>query len=162
MIEIPLTQNKVANIDNEDVDLLQYKWCAVNRNGKHWYAVRQEGQRPFRKHLSMHRVILTKVLGHSNFKIVDHINGNGLDNRRCNLRPVTTSQNLRNQKKQNNTTSLFKGVCWDKKGKKWKASIHLGVFDNPINAAKAYDKAALEFFGEHACLNFPKETHVSI
>jgi hypothetical protein len=89
---------------------------------------------------------------------VDHINGNGLDNRRVNLRFVTRAQNNMNKAKYKHSKSPYKGVT--KYGEAWKAAIyfekkriHLGVFDNAEDAGKAYNAKAKELFGEHARLN---------
>ena len=90
---------------------------------------------------------------------IDHINGNGLDYRKCNLRVCTHQQNLQNQRIQKGV-SKFKGVCWHKASQKWMAkikhnykTIYLGVFNNEIDAAKSYNKKAKELFGEFARLN---------
>lgn len=107
------------------------------------------------------------LLGATDPKIqVDHINGNKLDNRKKNLRLATNQQNQYNVGLRKDNTSGYKGVSWYKKGKKWHAairngnkSIHLGYFKTAVEAARAYDKAAVEFFGEYAYLNFPEETH---
>jgi len=96
--------------------------------------------------------------------LVDHINGDGLDNRRANLRLATPSQNNCN-KPGFNKSSKYKGVSrTDLKKKQWRAvihynneMIHLGRFCNEVAAAKAYDKAAKKYHGEFAYLNFPKE-----
>jgi len=93
-------------------------------------------------------------------KQIDHINGNGLDNRKCNLRFCNHAQNNWNSKKNITNTSGFKGVCWSKEKKKWIASIrvngyqyYLGYFDNLIKAAKTYNRAAKKYHGEFAKLN---------
>lgn len=90
---------------------------------------------------------------------VDHINHDKLDNRKSNLRIVTQQQNLMNRKVFKNNKTGFKGVSVY--GEKYRASIrkngkreYLGFFKNPIDAAKAYDKRAIELFGEYAVLNF--------
>ena len=92
---------------------------------------------------------------------VDHINGNGLDNRRSNLRPASRSQNGANRGAPSNNTSGFKGVTrfrlkWMAKIQVHGRTIHLGLFATPQEAARAYDTAALEHFGEYARPNFPK------
>jgi len=94
--------------------------------------------------------------------IVDHINRNGLDNRRCNLRIGTIAQNAMNKRGQRNASSRFKGVTWSHHVSKWVASIneggkrrHLGCFVSEIEAALAYDAAARILHGDWACLNFP-------
>jgi len=94
---------------------------------------------------------------------VDHINHNGLDNRKANLRPATRAQNNYNRQRQRNKTSTeYKGISWRKDRKKWVAEIRvdykgicLGYFDDEIGAARAYDSAARIFQGEYAELNFP-------
>ena len=95
---------------------------------------------------------------------VDHINGNPLDNRKSNLRICTNAENQRNRGVNKNNTSGYKGVCWAKQNKKWKARIkhngkliHLGYYKDKEEAARAYDKKAKELHGEYAYLNFPDE-----
>lgn len=93
---------------------------------------------------------------------IDHINGNRMDNRRCNLRVCSLGQNNINKKKIQKFSSIYKGVFWAKDREKWRAQIkfkyirrHIGTYDNEIDAAKAYDIKAKELFGEFAILNFP-------
>lgn len=106
----------------------------------------------------MHRVIMGEPRG----LVVDHIDGNSLNNRRSNLRVCTVSQNHQNQRFRGGL-SRYKGVCFLKKINKWRANIgfdgrrmHIGCFDNEVDAAKAYDRKAGELFGEFAYLNFPE------
>lgn len=113
--------------------------------------------RPDAKTVKVHKLIV-------DYPIVDHINRNPLDNRKINLRAATRSQNGMNRSMQRNNTSGFRGTCWDKQKQKWWAQIkingrtkRLGYFDDILDAAKAYDKAAAELFGEFAVLNFPLE-----
>ena len=94
---------------------------------------------------------------------LDHRNRMRTDNRIRNLRPCTKSQNQANRPCQSNSKSGFKGVFWSKRRSKWYAQIkkgrtrcHIGQFDDPIDAAKAYDAKAVELHGEFAHLNFPK------
>lgn len=149
---IPLTKGQVAIVDKEDYEWLsQYKWHAVN-NGEKFYAYRCRNKRS----LSMHRAIMNEPKG----MLVDHKDGNGLNNRRNNLRVCTTSQNHQNRRRTFGS-SRYKGVHWNKKGKKWAAAItdkgkykFLGHFDDEAEAAKAYDRKAKELFGEFAYLNF--------
>jgi len=155
---IPLTQGKFALIDEQDADLVvPFKWCA-NQIGNTFYAVRNsprvDGKRTT---ILMHRVILNAPPGMG----VDHINGNGSDNRRQNIRICTTSQNMSNQRTREGFTSQFKGVCWDKHRNKWRAcirtdgkTIHIGYFIEETEAAVAYDASARDLFGEFARLNF--------
>jgi len=95
--------------------------------------------------------------------VIDHINHDGMDNRRANLRPATYSQNLYHRKKRSGAMySKYKGVHWHKNHRKWlaritfeKKTIHLGYFRNEIEAARAYDEATKKYHGEFASLNFP-------
>jgi hypothetical protein len=110
----------------------------------------------------LHRVILGVLQGAT----VDHINGNGLDNRRINLRTCTTAENAHNQVPQVGGTSAFKGVCWNRAVRKWQAQIkhggrkkYLGVFASEQDAAKAYDVAANKYFGAFARINFKEAPH---
>ena len=108
-----------------------------------------------------HRLIFLYHYGYLP-KYLDHINGIKDDNRIENLREVTHSQNHMNKKSNKNSTSIYKGVNWDKGCKKWKASIrknklkHLGVFISEKEAAQVYNKAAKELFGKYANLNIIK------
>ena len=93
-------------------------------------------------------------------QVTDHINGNGLDNRRCNLRLTNFSGNIFNNAPIKNGTSVYKGVYFNKAGKKWHVRIgyhgirhHLGYFNSEIEAARVYNEKAQEFFGEYAWLN---------
>lgn len=157
IMAIPLTQGLYALVDGKDYDwLMQRKWWAV-KGGRSYYAVRQVGEK--RKTIWMHREILNTPQG----SFTDHINHNGLDNRKQNLRICTHSQNLRNQKLQQERTSKYKGVSWQKNCTMWVAfigykgkKIYLGAFDNEIEAAKKYDQKAKELFGEFAYTNFPQ------
>lgn len=154
--EISLTQGKVAFVDAEDYAYLnQFKWCAVY-NGYNWYAVRNIPKNGKQTLVLMHREIMKPPKGMD----TDHINGNGLDNRRCNLRVCNKSQNMMNRGKTKENTSGYKGVAWDKRAKKWKAHIrinskliYLGLFITKEEAALVYNKASKEYFGEYAKLN---------
>ena len=107
--------------------------------------------------LKLHRLL------HPEWKLCDHENGIGTDNRRFNLREASGSQNNANsRKRKDGVTSRFRGVCWNKHTKKFRASIrinrnshYLGHFTDERQAAVAYDMAALSLFGEFARLNFP-------
>jgi AP2 domain/HNH endonuclease len=162
--EIPLhgihAQGRVALIDDEDYDLVAPHRWHVNRiatSRRLPYAITDVpaiGLRRSYTSMSMHKLI-------TGYRMTDHINRNTLDNRRSNLREVTSSQNQMNAKSRGGV-SQFKGVRWRKDRSKWVAIItvdykkkRVGSFDNEIDAARAYDNAALELFGEYALLNFP-------
>jgi len=157
-VEIMLTQGKVALIDEDDMPLVEaHKWYA-DKNRRTFYAVRNaiigNGKRSL---LKMHRVILGPSAGYE----CDHVNGDGLDNRRVNLRVCTSLENRHNRRPQQQVTSAYKGVSWDKHAGKWRARIHingklryLGRFANERDAASAYDAVACRHFGEFARPNF--------
>lgn len=160
MRKIELTQGKYALVDDEDFERInKCKWCA-HRHGNGWRATRGIRKANGKQRTQyMHRIIISVPNGLE----IDHRNHNGLDNRKSNLRVCTHAENLQNQQQQKprQGTSKFKGVNWHNARNKWRAYIksndkfiHLGVFDNEIDAAKAYDKKAKELFGEYAYLNF--------
>lgn len=134
MEKITLTQSKFALVDDEDYDWLnQWKWHALkNHRDFTFYAIKREGKEKVR----MHRLILGLQKGDG--KEVDHINHNGLDNRRSNLRIVSRSENQWNRRNP-------KGYTWWERTKKWQAcikrdrrKIHLGYFDTEQQAHQAY------------------------
>ena len=155
MKEINLTQGMICMVDDYDYDeLIKNKW-RVRKCGKKYYAVR-EGKRtyPGRKTIYMHRFILNI----SDQKIqTDHINSNGLDNRKANLRQCTPSQNNANRLRKEGAKQKYKGILPNHG--KWAAYLfykknnYLGVFDTQEEAALAYNKKAIEVFGEFAKLN---------
>jgi hypothetical protein len=150
--EIPLTQGKVALVDDEDFERVnRFKWCATKSKYSHY-------ARRTLKSISMHRMIISAPSGFD----VDHINGNGLDNRRENLRICTRSQNQWNMNNVRKGSSNYKGVSWNKCALKWAAIIQknyktyfLGYFESEIEAAENYDAKARELFGPFAKTNFP-------
>lgn len=161
--------SKIGNYALVDDDVYEeinkYKWF-VAYDKYNYYAVRTSNViNNKRKAIYMHRRIWELKNGQiPNHYYIDHIDGNGLDNRIKNLRLVTHQQNHFNQKLGKNWSSKYKGVSWHKQHKKWRASIvisykriHLGYFDNEIDAAIAYDKAALIYHKEYANLNFPEK-----
>ena len=160
-VEIPLTQEKTAIIDAADYPLVsQYKWCAHKVGYTFYAATNITDEHGRRMLLHVHRLITNAPKGMD----VDHINGNGLDNRTRNLRLATHAQNSRNSSKVKGT-SRFKGIHFYTRTGKWQAQIQasgkrygLGYFDDEVEAAKAYDAKARELFGEFARCNFPKRS----
>jgi len=157
MKKIKLTQGKFTLVDNTDYDWLnEFKWCAVGKKGS-FYCVRHVRKKEKTEAFYMHRIILSL---NDPSVFVDHRNGNPLDNQRHNLRPCTCAENIYNQKKQKGTSSRFKGVVWHKRDRRWQASIrhlnyqtYLGQFKFQTQAARAYNEAAKEKFGEFSRLN---------
>ena len=152
---IPLTRDRFAIVDAEDYEELnEYTWH-IRRAQRTEYAGTNEGK----KYILMHRLLLGAPAG----VVVDHRDGNGLNNRKSNLRLCSHQENMYNQRPRLGTTSRFKGVHLIKKTKKYAAKIQkdgkrycLGSFDDEIEAAVVYDIKAMELFGEFACFNFPK------
>lgn len=162
MRQIPLTKGKVALVDNEDYESLKlFKWHATqSAGGQGWYATRNVpnpggGQTK----IKMHRVILG-VTGNVQ---VDHLNGDGLDNQRSNLRPATNTQNQYNRRVNHRLPkNKYKGVVQRSGGRHYAARVikdgrqfMSGLFLRAEDAAKEYDRMAREMFGEFACTNFP-------
>ncbi len=159
MRTIPLTQGQVAFVDDEDYpELVKYKWrAAYSPRSRTYYATRGICINHLPTTVMMHRSIMTPPSGF----LVDHINFDGLDNQRSNLRLCSRNQNNQHIRPQaRGTSSRFKGVYWSKKASKWRALIkansqkyHLGYFILEEDAACAYNQAALRYHGEFACLN---------
>jgi hypothetical protein len=160
---IPVGQGKYAIVDADDYDRLsKYKW-QLHSNGRTHYAFRYSSTSGGKKRqrLWMHNQIIDIPEG----SVCDHINHNGLNNRKPNLRSATSSQNSCNRRNSRQTTSRYRGVSRAETSNKWVAQInangrriHLGVFDDEVDAAKVYDAAAKKYHGEFAVLNFPDRT----
>lgn len=163
MKEIKLSRNQVAIVDDIDFEQLnKFKWSAKRSGSSKYsygfYAARNVIENGTLRTQYMHRLILG--IDGTNL-LVDHIDGNKLNNTRNNLRIATRAENNRNIGMLSNNSSGFKGVTWNKKSKKFQARIkfnnkliYLGSFSDAIEAAKLYDVKAVELFGEFANLNF--------
>lgn len=157
--EIQLTQGKVAIVDDHQYERAsQLKWWAkLDKKNGFWYAhSRYNG-----KAISLHRFLTNAPSG----MVIDHKDRDGLNCTDENMRICTHGQNMFNKIKPINNTSGYKGVVWNKQNKKWAAQInawgkhiHLGYFENILDAALARDAAARELHGEFAYTNFPAPT----
>jgi hypothetical protein len=157
MKEIKLTKGKVALVDDEDYESLSVNKWAGMFDGNNWYAYRTSGSRGKRFRIMMHRFIL----GLTNQKeVVDHKDGDGLNNQKVNLRVCHNNQNSMNRRVKFNAKCGYKGVLYKEKHKSYQASINVkgkfifgGHFKTPIEAAKRYNELAVIHHGEFAKLN---------
>lgn len=160
---IPLSQGLFAKVDDDDFDRVnQHKWTAAKSRDT-YYAVHMfiNAITNKRKSVSLHRFILN--VDNPNIE-VDHENHDGLDCQKSNIRECTPSQNKKNVKSKRGSSSKYLGVSWYKQYNKWRAMIKfgnkhifLGYFDDEIQCAKAYDKAARLYHKGFANLNFPND-----
>jgi len=171
--QIPLTQGLFALVDDEDYERVgEFKWHARGDIDGRFYAVRNTPMvRGIRgKTTYLHRAILSAPAE----LVVDHANGDTLDNRKANIRLCERRQNQRNiTSSKNQKRGGFKGVHWEQRRGYWyadikagaqrangkRASIYLGKFPSAELAARRYDIAAIEFFGEFANTNFPRSQY---
>jgi hypothetical protein len=153
MIEFPVGDSAWAMIDEVDLPLvIKHAWYPAKGKDTSYAMFRTMGAGT----VYMHRLIAGAAKGFD----VDHIDGNGLNNRRNNLRVCTHAQNIANQRISRANTSGFKGVSWDKRRGAWEAHIKfqqkkrfLGYFSDKADAARAYNAKAVELFGEFASIN---------
>jgi hypothetical protein len=151
---VPLTRGFVAQIDASDLHKVAgFNWFAVVQSYTVYAVRRVSGVKGRGSKISMHR----QIIGATDEVQVDHVDLNGLNNRRKNLRIATPQQNCFNRRKTRANTSGFKGVCWNRKSRKWQAgiringrSMHLGLFETPELAYEAYCSAAKSSYGSFA------------
>lgn len=156
MKKIKLTKGLIALVDDNEFEKLnKHKWFS-QKKGDTFYARRYECKNGKIKRIYMHREILELK---NKKEEVDHINKNGIDNRKENMRICTHQQNQWNTKKRTGI-SQFKGVHWHKKANKWQGQIrcnnkwyYLGLYNSETEAAHVYNKKAKELHGEFAQLN---------
>ncbi|HSY52465.1 MAG TPA: HNH endonuclease [Thermoanaerobaculia bacterium] len=165
---ITLTRGARAIVDSSDYAMVNaYKWT--------YKPGRDERDSGYARHNfvlqcgGIHSVTMGQFLMQAPMgMVVDHINGNGLDNRRMNLRVCTHQENMLNRRVNKNSRSGYKGVQWSEQKQSWQVAVakgeggkrkvyYGGAFKNPVEAAKAYDKLAVKIQGEFARLNFPGE-----
>lgn len=147
VVVVPLACGGGALVDEDDLTIVSGRRWTI-RNSRFPYAVTSNG-------LKLHRLLMGERDGYE----VDHRNGDTLDNRRANLRWATRQQNLANLGPKRNCRSRYKGVSWSTVAKMWQVQVAakgVGYFRDEVDAARAYDTAALEKWGEFARLNFPE------
>ncbi len=159
MKTIPLTRGLLALVDDSDFEALShFRWHAIGNRSRYtnYAAANSHDPKPLRRTILMHRQIMNPPDG----MVVDHIDGNGLNNQRSNLRILTQSQNLGRASLCAANTSGFKGVTFDRQTGRWKASIqsngkmiNIGRFDDIAEAARARDEMAIKIYGEYAYKN---------
>jgi hypothetical protein len=160
MKKINLTQGKIALVDDEDFrKVSSYNWTATKK-GSTWYAITNINNGEKRTTIYIHQIIMNHKQGDN----ADHIDHDGLNNQRKNLRKCSKAENNHNRLKRKATSSIYKGVCFAPKlnpRNPYLARIkvdgkdkHLGCFDSEEVAAKVYDRAAQKYFGDFAQINF--------
>jgi hypothetical protein len=158
MKTISLSQNKVALVDDEDFERLSSrKWYAAKERYT-FYAVRTVKRNGKNTTIRMHREVLR--LSKDDGVVVDHRDMNGLNNQKENIRKADKTINNLNKRLQKNNSSGFRGVSWHKGNRKWGAHIRvegklkgLGFYSEAAEAAIAYNKASIKYYGENAFIN---------
>lgn len=159
--KVPLKNGLYAIIDEDDYKFISYFRWSIRECPHTTYAfcnIRDQDMKWTT--CSMHRFIMSSPKG----LIIDHINHDGLDNRKDNLRICSAAENVRNSRGKRIRKHKYKGIRWNKGSNKWESKIvfnrkeiYLGGFDSPELAAKAYNSGATKYHGEFACLNIIEE-----
>lgn len=157
---LPVGKRHQALISVEDADLCDWSWCAKHSHNQIYaFHVLSVINHRIIERVDLHRLVLGRILQRplADSEVPDHIDLNGLNNRRSNLRLATPLQNAANRGMLVTNTSGYKGVSWSKADKKWRATIgyrgkklSLGLFDDPADAHRSYCKAASELHGDFA------------
>lgn len=161
VVSVQVGALRTALVDAADLHLLSkcFSWTPHRNRARNVYAMgyyrAPDGARA--------RVLMHRLLLGAQGQLVDHINGDGLDNRRCNLRLVDPAQNVLNRRNNRNSKSRFRGVSWDAQHDAWLVRITTtgvtrrgGLFKDEVEAAMVFDAMARELHGEFACVNFPR------
>ena len=156
-VKIYLKDGHVGFFDIEFLEAVnEYKWRVISKSGNYYITTTQAKNDGKRDTIYLHRLIMGSPEG----KVINHEDHNGLNCRKYNLTICSNAENVRYQNLSKANTSGYKGVHWYKRGSKWQArikfnnkKIHLGYFENKIDAAKAYNDAAIKYFGKFAVLN---------
>lgn len=157
---VALTQDKFALVDAEDFERVAFfSWCyRMLRGCEHANrTARKNDWRSAKQSIFLHQEVLRTT------EPIDHRNGNGLDNRKQNLRLAAQQQNLWNRRVRNDSSTGVKGITrvnsrWRARIKVNERAVHLGYFDTQEDAGRAYDAAARKFYGEFACTNYEEKT----
>ena len=156
---VPLSQGLCALINKEDYNIVKdYNWCAV-KSGNAFYAQANIYKNGKRTVVKMHTLLKP------NDYEIDHINGCGLDNTNDNIRIVSHTQNMKNHRGKNNSTSSYRGVSWHSRANKWQAQavdknkkkVYLGLWKNEILAGLRLDMYNKQEHGDFSYLNFNKD-----
>lgn len=166
MSEKTIPYGYIVTVDDQDADLLSLRWYADGRASNLYAIAHIPDGKGRQKRVQLHRLVLERIVGCplGTRECCDHINGNTFDNRRCNLRVASLSQNNQNRRLSDRNSSGVKGVFWDKWNQRWRALItlngrkmYLGSFHDFEDAVNARRTAEIDLFGEYSTLLSRKE-----
>ena len=156
-----INSDKYAVVDDEDYEIAsRFRWHLKKKGGRCYARCKMYMGRLNGKSIGCSIYLHRLIMRPSSCMQIDHKDHNGLNCKRVNMRSCTNGQNKQNCHSAKGSSSKYKGVCWDKRSEKWYTrikikgkEIKLGTFNNELEAALAYDRAATKYFGEFACLN---------